>query len=1006
MTTNNSNPQGSIWRKWDFQVHTPASHLNNQFGSDWDVYVQNLFRTAIAKGLSAIALTDYFTIDGYKRVREFYLAKPDTMHELFTPEEVDAINGIRVLANVEFRLDKLINDSRVNAHVIFSDELTTRDIEENFLHDLQFTYEAEPQATALKRKLKVENLRELGAKLIDEHSNFRNDGDALFVGMKNAVVDDDQILESLGDPRFKDKFLFCVVADEDLPRVKWDSQGHLTRKLLLQRSDALFSGNPSTRNWALARPPYTDGEEHFIKEFISLKPCLHGSDSHGYDEIGHPCAKRGDKRHTCDLAKPEECELRYCWIKADTTFEGLRQILHEPADRVFMGPTEPDYHDQARVISSITLSDGQGWFADVAIPLNAGMVSIIGQKGSGKSALADLIAYAAGSWLADDNTCFLNRASPHLDGMEITLHWADGEETSATVGGGASGAGLVRYLSQDYVERICARDGITRELVREIEQVIFNYLDPVDTLNASDFAELRAMKTTGVAAESERLRQVISTVIRDEFALRDLIAKLPEKEARLKILEAEKEGLQKQLPPPASPEEAKILQELQRKRDALTKVQKDAAGEKQSLQRIDDLRKRVDAFGAQMERFYEELKPALSEAGIPEAKWATFRPSFGTDYRPPLQARTVTIQKRLSEIEGGDPPADGTIKKISTEIASLQARETADKARQERTQQIQTRTAAINAEVERLTGEVKQIREVEQPRLNGVVVRRLDAYRDYFANLALEQQVLQSLYEPIRERLNDQALLKGKDLEFAIRWSADLKGWLERGEALFDQRRTIPYGTYEGLSQAARKVLLPAWTSGDAAKIRAALDQFLAEFRRQDPPARNYLRSNVTLRDVLTWIFEVDHIRLDYGLKFGGADLESLSPGTKGIVLLILYLGMDVNDTRPLIVDQPDENLDNESIYNLLTPYFRAAKVRRQVIVITHNPNLVVNSDSEQVIVATAEKQDTGLPVIRYNSGALENSEVRQQVCNVLEGGNDAFLKRDRRYAIPRRVVA
>lgn len=56
--------RGSLWRKWNFQVHKPASHLNNQFGSDWDGYVQKLFRTAIAKDISAIALTDYFTIDG------------------------------------------------------------------------------------------------------------------------------------------------------------------------------------------------------------------------------------------------------------------------------------------------------------------------------------------------------------------------------------------------------------------------------------------------------------------------------------------------------------------------------------------------------------------------------------------------------------------------------------------------------------------------------------------------------------------------------------------------------------------------------------------------------------------------------------------------------------------------------------------------------------------------------------------------------------------------------
>lgn len=136
-------------------------------------------------------------------------------------------------------------------------------------------------------------------------------------------------------------------------------------------------------------------------------------------------------------------------------------------------------------------------------------------------------------------------------------------------------------------------------------------------------------------------------------------------------------------------------------------------------------------------------------------------------------------------------------------------------------------------------------------------------------------------------------------------------------------------------------------------------------------------------------------------------ELEKLSPGTKGIVLLILYLGMDIGDTRPLIVDQPDENLDNESVYNLLTTYFKKAKTRRQIILITHNPNLVVNGDSEQVIVASCERRQNGIPHITYHSGSLEDIApgdrgIRQQVCRILEGGSDAFLKRERRYSIAR----
>ena len=168
---------------------------------------------------------------------------------------------------------------------------------------------------------------------------------------------------------------------------------------------------------------------------------------------------------------------------------------------------------------------------------------------------------------------------------------------------------------------------------------------------------------------------------------------------------------------------------------------------------------------------------------------------------------------------------------------------------------------------------------------------------------------------------------------------------------------------------------------------------------------RGTVSTSVTVQDVFEWLYEVEHVRFSYGLKYNSVDLEKLSPGTKGIVLLILYLGMDVADIRPLIVDQPDENLDNESIYELLTGYFKAAKKRRQIILITHNPNLVVNADSEQVIVAAAVRREDGLPSITYHSGSLENDTseergIRQSVCRILEGGSNAFRKRERRYAL------
>ena len=85
-----------------------------------------------------------------------------------------------------------------------------------------------------------------------------------------------------------------------------------------------------------------------------------------------------------------------------------------------------------------------------------------------------------------------------------------------------------------------------------------------------------------------------------------------------------------------------------------------------------------------------------------------------------------------------------------------------------------------------------------------------------------------------------------------------------------------------------------------------------------------------------------------------------------------------------------------------LVPFFREARKRRQIVLVTHNANLVVNTDVDQVIVAQSERRDpAGLPTIAYSSGGLESREVRKSVCALLEGGERAFLQRERCYSFP-----
>jgi predicted ATPase len=124
----------------------------------------------------------------------------------------------------------------------------------------------------------------------------------------------------------------------------------------------------------------------------------------------------------------------------------------------------------------------------------------------------------------------------------------------------------------------------------------------------------------------------------------------------------------------------------------------------------------------------------------------------------------------------------------------------------------------------------------------------------------------------------------------------------------------------------------------------------------------------------------------------GDKELHQLSPGERGTLLLVFYLLLDKDDI-PLVIDQPEENLDNQTVYELLVPCMKEAKQRRQVFIVTHNPNLAVVCDAEQVIRADLDKKSNWR--MNYVSGAIENPEINKAIVDILEGTMPAFTNRD-----------
>lgn len=450
----NKYPKGSEWGKWDLHIHTPASILESEYKSNWDSYIQTLFRKAIENDIVGIGITDYYFVDGYKKLKNEYLSNPKKMSELFSEEEIIAINNIFIFPNLEFRINKLVIgkdkdlkwNRKVNFHVLLSNEIAIDDIEENLLSKLTFEETAETSSPSQKTPITKRNLIRFGARLKKEQTEFQSKSD-LYIGTMNVAIDETQLVDLLTSQNetFKCKYLLGLPSDEDLSRVNWTTQGHIIRKVLIQKSHFLFSSNPNTIKFGLGK--FHNSEKEFIEEFRSLKSCLWGSDAHSTDKLFLP----DNNRNT--------------WIKSNPTFEGLRQVIFEPEERVKIQENIPGEKTPYLVIDKIRFRDAgnQNLFPLKWIEFNQNLNAIIGGKSSGKSLLLYHIAKALVPDEVSEKTILVKGNSDYSDFIEknpfdLEVCWKNGDvdKLSETE---KSKETQITYIPQLYINHLAEEEG-------------------------------------------------------------------------------------------------------------------------------------------------------------------------------------------------------------------------------------------------------------------------------------------------------------------------------------------------------------------------------------------------------------------------------------------------------------------------------------------------------------------------------------------------------------------
>ena len=314
---------------------------------------------------------------------------------------------------------------------------------------------------------------------------------------------------------------------------------------------------------------------------------------------------------------------------------------------------------------------------------------------------------------------------------------------------------------------------------------------------------------------------------------------------------------------------------------------------------------------------------------------------------------------------------------------------------------------------------IKEIEEVKKIMLPKKITERDEAYKNYFILLQEEKKILEELYASLREKLDKEKLGEKNQIEFFARIELDVENFYNKSDKVIDFSKKGRHFRNESLLSKEIKMISEKIELAETSDIYDLISHLYKTFEEDKGGSidiKDQLLRGKKKIDFYNWIFDVSDFSVTYSIKYQGTNIELLSPGKKGIVLLLMYLILDTESSIPLIIDQPEENLDNKSIYPCLVNYFKTAKKRRQIIVITHNPNLVLNTDAEQIIVANFEAiPNTQNARIKYISGAIENSFIREKAkiplerqgikehgIDILEGGPEAFGKREDRYEIKR----
>ncbi|MDD5608486.1 MAG: hypothetical protein PHY57_08240 [Ignavibacterium sp.] len=662
-----------------------------------------------------------------------------------------------------------------------------------------------------------------------------------------------------------------------------------------------------------------------ILEYIKSNPALFKS---------KPIATIGsDSRSLRTIGTPDK-DGNHLWIKSNPTFEGFRQIVYEPDERVRIQKESPDTDYRKSFFCNIDIEESFSVFQDefkpqfskTNIPLNKYMVAIIGGRGTGKSVLINYLANGFKLYLPPENSAF-NPSLSFIVGWEKS----SGEKEFIPLSSPQDLSFL--YISQSEVKDKVKN---AKELGEEIKKIL-----NIDTLSFS-------------LSVSEIVQSTLS-----EY----------KSAANWFNLKNEKGHLVN--------DKSFVNEELNRNQNLLDRVTTKDNKEKltlytenvSSIQNNENKISELNKLKIKLQSFKDEINSDIKKVNnqIPPV-----------DFNPQIEK----IDSIISELK-----ADTVNKNSANEIIKSQFTDYKGDL-----SSLLTDVEAFKKQIVKLKQKLTEIKEREEK------LKKILEQKNELGELI--ENELKNQQQKINASWNE--LLQGKS-----EWTDEQKDLINliiedreiniEGEIVFDKKEFYTgiqtYIDGRGFKNKSNLANLEKFFEVNSFESFISLTNSRLKNIIDGNPSCFYQDEKY---DIEKYLFDLNsrskYLYTQPKITYKNKTLDKLSAGQRGTLYLCMKLATKAF-SEPIIFDQPEDDLDNEFIITELVDIFKKLKKFRQVIIVTHNANLVVNSDVEQVIIAQNNEE-----VLSYFAGALENPTVIENVCKILEGGKEAFERRKNKY--------